>query len=249
MYLRAGKTPPSSLVNGSTRTPTAKIAVPSVLLTPEWVTPTNMNATIVKDNFVPTTSCARAARRTARRPASADHQVALTRSRMRSGPPGIAPGGRASPSGGRMSTSRTDTPAHRQPPDADGPAADAARAQQALRARPGADAASISTSPPVRSPRCAATTAPASRSLIKTISGLWDPDERRDPVEGQPVAPARPARCRGARDHDDLPGPRAVRQPRHRPEHVPRPRAAAPPACSTRRRWRSRRGRRSRSSR
>ena len=27
--------------------------MPSVLLTPEWVTPANMNGTIVKDNFVP----------------------------------------------------------------------------------------------------------------------------------------------------------------------------------------------------
>ena len=27
--------------------------MPSVLLNPEWVTTTNMNATIIKDNFVP----------------------------------------------------------------------------------------------------------------------------------------------------------------------------------------------------
>ena len=27
--------------------------MPSVLLTPTWVTPKNMNATVVKDNFVP----------------------------------------------------------------------------------------------------------------------------------------------------------------------------------------------------
>ena len=27
--------------------------MPSVLLQPEWVTTTNMNATVVKDNFVP----------------------------------------------------------------------------------------------------------------------------------------------------------------------------------------------------
>jgi len=54
MYLRAGKTPPSSLVNSTTQDTTAKVSVPSVLLLPTWVTTKNMNNTIVKDNFVPT---------------------------------------------------------------------------------------------------------------------------------------------------------------------------------------------------
>ena len=54
MYLRAGKQAPTSLVNASTTDPTTKTSVPSVLLTPEWVTPTNMKDTIVKDKFVPT---------------------------------------------------------------------------------------------------------------------------------------------------------------------------------------------------
>jgi D-xylose transport system substrate-binding protein len=54
MYLRAGKTPPSSLVNANSQDTTSHTSVPSVLLTPEWVTPTNMKDTIVKDNFVPT---------------------------------------------------------------------------------------------------------------------------------------------------------------------------------------------------
>jgi D-xylose transport system substrate-binding protein len=54
MYLRAGKTAPSSLVNATSTDPTTHNSVPSVLLTPEWVTPSNMNDTIVKDNFVPT---------------------------------------------------------------------------------------------------------------------------------------------------------------------------------------------------
>jgi D-xylose transport system substrate-binding protein len=54
MYMRAGKTPPPSLVNGSTQDSKSHTSVPSVLETPEWVTPANMNATIVKDNFVPT---------------------------------------------------------------------------------------------------------------------------------------------------------------------------------------------------
>ncbi|HWD63825.1 MAG TPA: substrate-binding domain-containing protein [Solirubrobacteraceae bacterium] len=54
MYLRAGKTPPSNLVNGTTMDTKEHKAVPSVLETPEWVTPANMKDTIVKDNFVPT---------------------------------------------------------------------------------------------------------------------------------------------------------------------------------------------------
>jgi D-xylose transport system substrate-binding protein len=54
-YLRAGMTPPKSLVNGTT----ADInehnkPVPSALLTPEWVTKANMKSTVIKDNFVPT---------------------------------------------------------------------------------------------------------------------------------------------------------------------------------------------------
>jgi D-xylose transport system substrate-binding protein len=55
LYLRASKPAPTSLLNATTTDPTTKTAVPSVLLTPEWVTPANMNATIVKDKFVPTT--------------------------------------------------------------------------------------------------------------------------------------------------------------------------------------------------
>ena len=53
LYLRAGKTPPTSLVNGKTEDTTASVSVPSVLETPEWVTTKNMNATVIKDNFVP----------------------------------------------------------------------------------------------------------------------------------------------------------------------------------------------------
>ena len=52
MYARAGKTPPSTLVNGSTTDSKTSTAVPSVLLTPEWVTPTNMNSTVIADQFV-----------------------------------------------------------------------------------------------------------------------------------------------------------------------------------------------------
>jgi D-xylose transport system substrate-binding protein len=53
LYVRAGKVPPASLVNGSTPDTTANVKVPSVLLVPKWVTTANMNATVVADNFVP----------------------------------------------------------------------------------------------------------------------------------------------------------------------------------------------------
>ena len=52
MYLRAGKTPPTTLVNGSTQDTKANVAVPSVLLTPKWVTTANMASTVVSDKFV-----------------------------------------------------------------------------------------------------------------------------------------------------------------------------------------------------
>ncbi len=54
LYLRAGKQAPSGLLNGVTVDPMTHASVPSSLLTPIWVTPANMNATIVKDKFVPT---------------------------------------------------------------------------------------------------------------------------------------------------------------------------------------------------
>ena len=52
IYLRAGKTPPAGLANGTTEDTTASVKVPSVLLIPEWVTPTNMESTVVKDGAV-----------------------------------------------------------------------------------------------------------------------------------------------------------------------------------------------------
>ena len=53
LYVRAGQTPPSSLVNGSTADTSANVTVPSVLLSPEWVTTSNMNSTVIADKFVP----------------------------------------------------------------------------------------------------------------------------------------------------------------------------------------------------
>ena len=52
IYFRAGQTPPTSLVTGTTQDTTANAAVPSVLLTPEWVTTQNMESTVVKDGAI-----------------------------------------------------------------------------------------------------------------------------------------------------------------------------------------------------
>jgi D-xylose transport system substrate-binding protein len=52
LYVRAGQTPPASLLNGSTVDTTSHVSVPSVLLNPEWVTTANMNSTVVADKFV-----------------------------------------------------------------------------------------------------------------------------------------------------------------------------------------------------
>mgnify|MGYP001112352660 CR=1 FL=1 len=52
IYLRAGQQPPKELVNGTTKDSQQGKDVPSVLLTPVWVTPSNMNETVVKDQFV-----------------------------------------------------------------------------------------------------------------------------------------------------------------------------------------------------
>ena len=53
VYLRAGMTPPAALVNDSTLDSVEHKNVPSVLLTPEWVTSKNMNSTVIADKFVP----------------------------------------------------------------------------------------------------------------------------------------------------------------------------------------------------
>jgi D-xylose transport system substrate-binding protein len=52
--LRAGLTPPSSLVNSTTTPPkgVSGSAQPASLLTPTWVDSTNMAATVIKDGFV-----------------------------------------------------------------------------------------------------------------------------------------------------------------------------------------------------
>jgi D-xylose transport system substrate-binding protein len=53
IILRAHETPPASLVNKSVTDTVSHTQVPSVLMTPTWVTPANMNATVIADQFVP----------------------------------------------------------------------------------------------------------------------------------------------------------------------------------------------------
>jgi len=52
--LRAGKTPPTTLVNSTTTPPkgVTGTAQPASLLTPEWVNASNMASTVIKDQFV-----------------------------------------------------------------------------------------------------------------------------------------------------------------------------------------------------
>ena len=54
LYLRAGQAAPASLVNGTTQDSTAKTDVRSSLLTPVWVTNSNLAATVVKDGAIKT---------------------------------------------------------------------------------------------------------------------------------------------------------------------------------------------------
>ena len=57
-YLRAGQTPPTTLVNGVTTNPDTTSAAktePAVLLTPYWVNTKNMETTVIKDAFISVT--------------------------------------------------------------------------------------------------------------------------------------------------------------------------------------------------
>ena len=53
-YLRAGQTPPATLVNSTTSPPAGKpgSTQPASLLTPVWVNASNMEATVIKDQFI-----------------------------------------------------------------------------------------------------------------------------------------------------------------------------------------------------
>jgi D-xylose transport system substrate-binding protein len=62
LYLRAGVTPPASLVNSQTMDTVLNKNVKSVYTTPTWVTSANMANTVVKDGWIPvSTLCAGAA--------------------------------------------------------------------------------------------------------------------------------------------------------------------------------------------
>ena len=53
--LRAGQTPSTDLVNGTTKDPKSATTEPAVLLTPMWVNAGNMETTVIKDKFVSVT--------------------------------------------------------------------------------------------------------------------------------------------------------------------------------------------------
>jgi len=53
LYLRAGKTPPSTLVNATTKDSTLNADIKSVYTKPVWVTKSNMKDTVIKDNVIP----------------------------------------------------------------------------------------------------------------------------------------------------------------------------------------------------
>jgi D-xylose transport system substrate-binding protein len=55
LYLRAGQSPPSSLVNATTKDTQTNTDVKSTYLTPTWVTVGNMEDTVVKDQAVKVT--------------------------------------------------------------------------------------------------------------------------------------------------------------------------------------------------
>ena len=68
-------------------------------------------------------------------------------------------------------------------------------------------------------------------TLIKAIAGIHQPTTGEIFWNGEQVHIRTPRDADRARHRDRVPGPRALRQPRHRPEHVPRPRAAEAPTA------------------
>jgi D-xylose transport system substrate-binding protein len=52
VYLRAGETPPTALVNGTTTDPSDSRAVPSVLLTASWVTAPKIQSTVIANGVI-----------------------------------------------------------------------------------------------------------------------------------------------------------------------------------------------------
>ena len=75
-------------------------------------------------------------------------------------------------------------------------------------------------------------------TLIKCIAGIYTGGVRRDPVRRRAGHDPRAEGLGGSRHRGRLPGPRALRQPGRRPEHVPRARGARPDPALKNRSWR-----------
>ena len=60
-------------------------------------------------------------------------------------------------------------------------------------------------------------------TLVKCIGGTYTIDSGSYQFEGTDVHISSPRDASASRHRDRLPGPRPVREPRRRPEHVPRP--------------------------
>jgi len=52
LFLRAGLTPPATLLNGRIKDSRSKVNVPSVLFNPVWVTTKNLKSTVIADQYV-----------------------------------------------------------------------------------------------------------------------------------------------------------------------------------------------------
>ena len=182
VYLRASKTPPSSLLNGSTTDINEKKQVPSVLLTPEWVTAKNMNATVVKDKFVPDQPALH--RPIRRRVQEGGDQ--LVESRTGAACPLASASGHDARDGHTMSTSNSPATAAGSPPDAGDSLLELRRREQALRPRAGSNSVNLKL-PPGKATALIGDNGAGKSSLIKTVSGLWAPDAGEILWEGDPV--------------------------------------------------------------
>ena len=87
---------------------------------------------------------------------------------------------------------------------------------------------SISMSMPARSWRLSATTAPASRRWSRSWPACTSRVPARSTFDGQQVVARRSERGAPARHRDGVPGPRALREPRRRRQHLSRPASCSP---------------------
>ena len=202
--------------------------MPSVLLAPTWVTTANMAWTVIADKFVTAAQlCAGKSRgckaagiscdqelRDPTRERSGDHERGRRRPARHRGPGAVRP----------------SQPAGRPP--ARGPLL---RCAASARTWPGAGAhrTSTSTSRPARSPRWSGTTGRASDPDQDHLRHLGAGRAARSSGRAGRSA-CTPEGRRRPRDRHRLPGPRLCRQPGHRAEHVPRPRAGQALGCWTR---------------